>query len=219
MQLIAVVGMHRSGTSATAGTLARLGVEFGGRLMPPTLSNPRGYYEDLLVVGIHDRLLRALGRSWCDPRPLPEGWECGQAAELARARLVCALGGLPQAQMLGVKDPRMSRLAPLWKFVALDLGRQLVPVVVRRGASAVIASLARREGWSRARARELAMAYARDLAAWRAFPEAVVVHFESMMADWKITLTPLARKVPLHQQADAAVEVEGFLERDLVHHA
>ena len=45
--LILVTGHHRSGTSATAGSLQALGVELGDKLMPPARDNPKGFFEDL----------------------------------------------------------------------------------------------------------------------------------------------------------------------------
>jgi len=39
---ILILGMHRSGTSALAGTLALLDVEFGNDMMEPTQYNPKG---------------------------------------------------------------------------------------------------------------------------------------------------------------------------------
>ena len=55
---IVVAGMHRSGTSLTAGLLAQLGVEMGPRLVPSDMANPRGYFEDLDIVHFHQRVFR-----------------------------------------------------------------------------------------------------------------------------------------------------------------
>ena len=71
---VVVLGMHRSGTSAVAGCLHRLGVDFGPRLMPATEANARGYYEHIDIVNLHDRLLLALGGSWDETCPLPPDW-------------------------------------------------------------------------------------------------------------------------------------------------
>ena len=73
-RVVVVLGMHRSGTSAVAGSLQRVGVDFGPRLMPATEANARGYYEHIDLVNVHDRLLLALGRSWDDTYPFPPGW-------------------------------------------------------------------------------------------------------------------------------------------------
>lgn len=44
-QAIIVLGMHRSGTSALAGALAKLGAGLPARLMSENQYNPKGYFE------------------------------------------------------------------------------------------------------------------------------------------------------------------------------
>jgi uncharacterized HAD superfamily protein/hypoxanthine phosphoribosyltransferase len=44
--VVAVVGVGRSGTSCVAGMLSKLGVTMGDDLKPADAHNPRGYYED-----------------------------------------------------------------------------------------------------------------------------------------------------------------------------
>ncbi|HLA78133.1 MAG TPA: sulfotransferase family protein, partial [Vicinamibacteria bacterium] len=71
---VVVLGMHRSGTSALTGLLGLLGVELGSNLHPANEFNQAGYFEHLDLLDVHERLFRALGSSWDDPRPLPLGW-------------------------------------------------------------------------------------------------------------------------------------------------
>jgi glycosyltransferase involved in cell wall biosynthesis len=52
---VIVAGMHRSGTSLTAGLLERLGVDMGPDLVPADRANRRGYFEDRDVVRLHQR--------------------------------------------------------------------------------------------------------------------------------------------------------------------
>jgi len=70
-----VVGMHRSGTSATAGLLHRLGIHMGQELMPATPFNPKGYFEHLQVRDFNDRLLEARGQTWDSIFPLKPEYE------------------------------------------------------------------------------------------------------------------------------------------------
>lgn len=80
--LICVLGMHRSGTSALAGALNLVGVNFGSNLMPAQASeNPKGYWEHLDIVRTHDDVFTLFGASWDDPRPLPESWWSGDQAK------------------------------------------------------------------------------------------------------------------------------------------
>jgi len=61
---VVVLGMHRSGTSAVAGCLERLGICMGRRLAPGDEWNPGGYFEDRDLVELNDRLLSAQGIRW-----------------------------------------------------------------------------------------------------------------------------------------------------------
>ena len=69
--MILILGMHRSGTSALAGGVAALGAGFGERLMQAVPDqNAKGFWEDLDVVSIDDRVLLALGRTWDSIEPI-----------------------------------------------------------------------------------------------------------------------------------------------------
>jgi GT2 family glycosyltransferase len=54
---VVVAGMHRSGTSLVAATLASLGVDMGGRQLAADRNNPRGYFEDLEFFALQREML------------------------------------------------------------------------------------------------------------------------------------------------------------------
>lgn len=61
-QLIVVLGMHRSGTSAITRGLQVLGVELGDQLMPGAVGdNEKGYWEDSDPNAWKIELLQTLG--------------------------------------------------------------------------------------------------------------------------------------------------------------
>src|SRR6266540_944941 len=64
--VVAVLGMHRSGTSAVAGTLEEHGVELGP-VSKRNRFNPRGNREIRELNRLHDRILDRSGGSWWDP--------------------------------------------------------------------------------------------------------------------------------------------------------
>src|SRR5690242_4462892 len=71
---ILVLGTHRSGTSALAGTLGRLGAVMPRTLMPATADNSRGYWESLPIVRFNDRLLYSGGSGWWDWTQFNPNW-------------------------------------------------------------------------------------------------------------------------------------------------
>lgn len=227
MDLLAIVGPHRSGTSVTAGVLHHLGVEFGPRLMPPSPANPSGYFESLRVVEVHDVLLRSLDRAWDDPRPLPLGWQLTVCAGITCRRLIRHLRRFP-GHVLGVKDPRMCQMLPLWGEVAARLGARLVPVVVERNVDAIVSSLVHREQWPREQAQALVDSCLAGCRQWAAYPGAVVVRYEELLADWRGQMDGVADalfgdcpRTTAQPDEIAAQEaaVEAFIDKGLQHHA
>ena len=118
--------MHRSGTSLLGGVLQRLGVALPGEPIAGDQYNPEGYFEWDAVVAIQERLLIDLQRWWPAPEgtlALPEQWLQHPATARARLRLRTLLEpeASRQPSLWAIKDPRCSRLLPLW----LELAREL----------------------------------------------------------------------------------------------
>ena len=148
-EVLVVLGMHRSGTSLLTGLLEQLGFYICSAPMPATSDNPKGYFENPLIVDIHDRILSELGISWDDPRPMPPYWYestrvwpfVDQLTELARSEFQ------PYSRW-AMKDPRVCRLLPVWREIFRRLS--IVPrfLIIHRPAIEVAASLTRRDGFS-----------------------------------------------------------------------
>ena len=190
-----VLGMHRSGTSAVAGCLQRLGVDLGPRLMPATEDNPRGYYEHIDLVNLHDRLLLALGRAWDDTFPFPPDWWRDDAL-IGRYRDE-ALGLLrrdfPTAALWGLKDPRLCRLLPWWEGLWREAGSAPLFLLVCRPPGEVAASLAKREGFSPAKSALLWLQHTLEAERHTRGQPRVLIDFKAFLADWRGALEPAAR--------------------------
>jgi hypothetical protein len=106
-QLLFVLGVHRSGTSALSGLLGKIGLGVPKDLMPATDENPKGYWESLGVTGENDQLLAKLGRNWRIEQPLPVGWPNHDATLEWRHRLLLALHqSFGESSFAVIKDPR-----------------------------------------------------------------------------------------------------------------
>lgn len=142
---ILVAGMHRSGTSAVAGLLAKIGVSLSTHLLEPGEDNPKGYWEHRRAVDINDRLLNALDRSWDDIRGLPKNWLESDPAHNARNEIKELIKeDFEAANVWAIKDPRMCRLLPIWIEALQDLGVEPVVLTVARNPLEVAASLTAR---------------------------------------------------------------------------
>jgi hypothetical protein len=127
---IIVAGMHRSGTSATARVVNLLGADIASDLMPSiTGDNDRGFWESVTTFNLHERLLTGLGSGWDDPYPLPDGWLETDAAREAKRGIVDHLDKeFGESKMFVVKDPRLTRLLPLWLEALDELA--IAPIIV-----------------------------------------------------------------------------------------
>jgi len=145
--------MHRSGTSALARLLGRLGGELPAHLMPPGPDNPEGYFESQAIYVLNEQLLAHLDSGWDDLRPFPEPW-------LASDEATRWIDGLAEALALEfsgsgwfvLKDPRLIRMLPVWKRAVEQLGMTASWVISVRDPVQAADSLAASEGLDPGRA-------------------------------------------------------------------
>lgn len=108
---LVITGMHRSGTSLASAMLAAAGVHVGEKLMGPATGNPRGHFEDLEFVRVHERLLAANGLS-------RDGFTCHDSIVVpptidAEARALRDRRRR-EGRLWGWKDPRTTLFLDYW---------------------------------------------------------------------------------------------------------
>lgn len=143
---VVVLGMHRSGTSAAAGVVNRLGVPTvtQGDLLPPDEANPKGYWESDVLRTFNDELLAAVRRTWTLPPRRPIDWAADErAAPLRRLAATRFRADFGRPQWVW-KDPRACLTLPFWLAA---LGLEPAVVLVHRDPLEVAASLAQRDGF------------------------------------------------------------------------
>jgi len=218
-----VLGMHRSGTSALAGTFSMLGFSLGDDLLPAVADdNPKGYFEHNQVVAVHDRLFASFGMDWQDLRALPQGWLQRPATRQARSELREILTALmADGETAVIKDPRLCRFVPLWRELFAEMGVNAHFAFIARHPVEVAASLRRRGSMSDYRAGLLSMAYQMEAEQATRDASRVFLTYEDLIADWR---TQIARchaafgmgPVPADPVSTAAVD--GFLDAQLRNH-
>lgn len=145
-RVIVVLGMHRSGTSVFARGLPVLGVELGDRLMAPDPYNPRGFWEDLDVVGINQRVLATLGRDWRSPTLIdPANWGSAVLDPMVSEAEQLLNSRLERYRTWGFKDPRLCLLLPFWQPIFRRLGLRESYLIALRNPRAVADSLETRD--------------------------------------------------------------------------
>ena len=221
--LVLVLGMHRSGTSALAGLLSLAGVDFGERLIPADASvNAKGFWEHEEIVAVHDRVFSHLGRSWQDPRPLPEGWTEQPALETFRDELAAIVRrDFSGGGVWGLKDPRLCRLLPLWRPIFEELNVAPRVAMILRHPLEVAASLHRRDRIDIGRALLLWLRHVGESARNAAPFPTVVLTYQALLDDWKTALGRVSEQLGLPPAPDAAAlkaKAAEFVEPGLRHH-
>lgn len=220
--VVLVLGMHRSGTSALTGALGLCGGTLPNDLIPAGKDNMKGFFESARIVEFHDKLLGAFGSRWDDPLPVsPALFDTAEAAD-ASLELANLLGREFSVHVpLVIKDPRMCKLLPIW-VEALDLlGWRSVAVLPLRHPLEVAASLQRRDALDEHHG--LAMWMHHTLLAERAtreMPRAFVL-YDELLSDGPDTLEKIKEKLGIRgwSASNAADDqVSQFLSTDLRHH-
>ena len=210
MQVVVVLGMHRSGTSCLAGAL-QLGGLYAGEVVEKAPHNRRGNRENLEIQALNDDVLAASGGSWDDP-PERLAWTDDQAGH--RDGLIDRLSAGSPVWMF--KDPRTLLVLDFWRQADVEL----VPVGIFRHPVRVASSLATRSPMRTARGLRLWRVYnaiLRDLHRADAFP---LLCFDTDAAGFKAQLqsaigTLSERFVhPVELSEDAA---RSFYSAELVH--
>jgi hypothetical protein len=220
--VVLVLGMHRSGTSALTGALGLCGGSLPGDLMPAHKDNVRGFFESTQLVELHDKLLGAFGSRWDDPLPVRS--VLFDTAEAADASL--ELANLLDREFSGhaplvIKDPRMCKLLPIW-VEALDLlGWRSVAVLPLRHPLEVAASLQRRNALNEHHG--LAMWMHHTLLAERAtrgMPRAFVL-YDELLRDGPGSIRKINEELGIRDwsaSTGGGDQVSQFLSTDLRHH-
>ncbi len=207
-RVVAILGMHRSGTSALAGTLQECGLNLGD-VNTAAPSNAKGNRESWLLMALHEDVLKRAGGSWDSPPPGPIVWT---DLHIAVQRLyVEQFLGVP---VWGFKDPRLLLLLEGW----LEALPGLETVGVFRNPLETIESLRRRspQKFTGDSALQLWVTYNRRLLEWHDHSGCPLVEFVSDRLKFNQAAVKIARKIGLPNAASAPELC--FFEDALRHH-
>lgn len=164
MRVVALVGMHRSGTSSFAKQLHESGTVYMGKeFISPAPDNPKGFYEDRLFKEMNEKILKRAGGNWRKVPPYDEIMYVGQLMQpqmmevYQEARENARKAG---AKAWGWKDPRNCLTLDAWKYA----GQIDQIIVVKRHSVDVIKSLIKRNGMTTSEACELWETYRKRIA-------------------------------------------------------
>ena len=147
--IIVVLGMHRSGTSAVTRGLQALGISLGNNLLPPVKGdNDKGYWEDSDINCLNIDMLNHIGHDWASlESPTEEDFQTLRTAGfLRRSRKLLEQKLHENGGIFAFKDPRTIRLLELWQEVFQRSDIQPRYVLAVRNPLSVVRSLERSRG-------------------------------------------------------------------------
>jgi hypothetical protein len=214
---VIVLGMHRSGTSVLSRALIALGVDFGGTFVHVRPDNPKGFFEDKDVNSLNVSFLLAMGCRWhtlllsAPEAAMTDSNFKEQAAVLLKSKFA-------GRRLWGLKDPRITRLLPLWQAALADINARGRYVLANRNPLSVADSLAKRDDIPRAQA--LALWALHQIDGLTAIIEngGIVVDYDFMMNQPSTEMRRLAQFLGQSIDADKQnVFLDDFLQQDLRH--
>jgi hypothetical protein len=216
---ILISGMHRSGTSAITRVISLLGARLPDDMIEAKSDNERGFWEGRAVIDLDEKALEQFETWW-------GGWQSLDTERLlASRRLVAGAQELVRkdfrdADIIVLKDPRVSRLLPLWQQALDEEGFRCVHVVALRHPGAVADSLRRRNELSPEASTLSWLAHTLDAEEHSREQERVFVSFENLLRDWRSEMDRVSRALDIAwpEAPDAVAEVvEEFIEPGLAH--
>jgi hypothetical protein len=215
--ILFILGMGRSGTSALARILSLCGCVLPAALKEANEANPRGFWEPVDALKLNDEFLFRHQATYFDPTLRLQGEQsfAPDEAEGFIGRIGAFLRHCPQGVPLVVKDPRITALFDFWLQAARRAGFSVKVIVAIRNPSEVAASLG---AWIEAPAELWLSVWLKyNLLAElhsRHVPR-VFVEYSSLLGDWRSQVARITRSLALEVMDDGAAAIDAFLTRDL----
>ena len=219
---VLVLGMHRSGTSALAGVLSKLGCALPNALMEASPANAKGFFESTAVRDLNDEILASAGSSWDDFLPFNPNWLDSPIASdfLARAAdLVDRDFG--KAPLFVLKDPRICRMVPFWTRVLEEVGCTIRPILTVRNPNEVARSLRQKKGFTGPLSQMIWLRHVLDAESQTRSMQRYNTSYEMLVRRWPQVTAEAERSLDLHWPrgiSQAEIAIDGLLSSDLRHH-
>ena len=189
--IVFIAGMHRSGTSAVALLLHRLGCDIPGEIDMNLHHNALGHWEPVEFVKLNQRILQHWNSDWCELH-LPELTDTtAQATPFSDDLVTYIRESCSTTNVSVLKDPRVCYTLPLWLEATHHARESAIVVLPYRHPMEVALSLSKRDNMPTDVA--LALWLCNMLSAeyssrstWRC-----AISYENLLLDWRAACTPI----------------------------
>lgn len=220
--VVIVLGMHRSGTSAFTGALEIAGYDLGGDIMQANEYNEKGYFENNKIVELNDKLLDYFNASWDSLFFLPEKWEEDERLKQSKLDAIQIINSeFNRENNIAIKDPRIGILLPFWKSVFESLQIEPNYCVVLRSPIEISLSLENRDHFSIQKSHILWTNYLMAIELNTRTENRVFIDFPNFLKSPLGTLKRLGKELKLNDpfpHPEKEAEIEEFVNPKLRHH-
>jgi hypothetical protein len=215
--IVFVLGMGRSGSSALTRVLSLCGAALPADLLGGDEDNLLGHWEPRGALELNEGFLCRYGSTWHDPTLHLQG-EVAFGGELRAAyveQIMAFLRAVPAARLLVVKEPRITGLTAFWFEAASRLGLAVRVVIAVRHPEEVVASLAKRDQACPELSTALWLKY--NLLAERESRTCprVFVEYANLLRDWRREIARIGAALSLDLSVREESAIDEFLRQDL----
>jgi hypothetical protein len=111
INMVIILGMHKTGTSMIGGVLSKLGINMGIETLKKHWENPFGYFEDKCLVELNKLILKSANGSWDKP---PDRESILINEKKFSSDIANLIDKEKKLGVRGWKDPRMSLTIDLY---------------------------------------------------------------------------------------------------------
>ena len=220
--IILVAGVSRSGTSIMSRVLQELGMNLGQNIdTAPVTCNRSGYWEHKGGRSIQEKLLSELGHPWDRSHlPLPPRWiEWPETQRAMKELEKIVRSELIKSSHWVFKDPRSSRLIPLWIQIANRLGVDLKVLSMIRHPEEVAASFYARDSTPKEKALKIWRRINCDLIEASKLTSIKFISSEKLFSNPSEVISLIRSFCPFFLQQEQCDRAIKLIDPDLRHHA
>jgi len=216
-QCIIVLGMHRSGTSATTGTLSFFDAFLGEELIEKNEENPKGFFENRKILDLNKAILEHQKSDWDDYLFDFEKIKTNDFNEWVDQAKNIIISEFKYVNAFIIKDPRLCLLLPIWQAAlhALDIAIKII--IPHRSPLEVAHSLKHRNKFSIEKGLLLWTSYTFSLEMNSRNEDRLHLLFPNDFQDSKILLEKIEAFTQLSINKDKLIEAYSFFEKKLNH--
>ena len=202
--VILILGMHRSGTSALTGLLHQVGAVLGPDLLEASYDNTNGFFENKKITSFNNSILKKLDLTWDTPCYfISEVWKDKIDIINAREKLLSIINDeFGSNETIFIKDPRISILLPIWKELLNGI-HNLESITIYRNPKAVFESLEKRNKLKPVKSAKLWLAHNFSILK-HSSKRNIFVAYEDLVSDPRKVLKNIALYFPNVMQIENA---------------